>query len=148
MMHSSYVRVRYAETDAMGVVHHAAYVPWLEVGRVNLLRAAGCPYGDIEARGLLVVLSDLQVRYRWPAHFDDEVTIQTRLVILKSRQLGFQYVVMLHDTGRVLVEGSTTHIVVVRATMRPTTLPSDLHELLTPWLVTDEELSAMKGHRA
>ncbi len=145
MMHCSYLRVRYAETDAMGVVHHAAYVPWLEVGRVNLLRAAGCPYGEIEARGLLVVLSDLSVRYRWPAHFDEEITVQTCVVTLKSRQIGFQYTVMLSDSERILVEATTTHIVVFRATMRPTILPSDLHALLAPWVTTANDSSVTKG---
>jgi acyl-CoA thioester hydrolase len=136
MMHTSTLRVRYAETDAMGVVHHAAYVPWFEVGRVNLLRAAGCPYGDIEARGLLVVLSDLQVRYRSPARFDDEVVIETQLTTLKSRQIAFRYRALLAATATILVEGQTNHIVVLRATMKPTVLPADLSALLQPWLTT------------
>jgi acyl-CoA thioester hydrolase len=136
-VHRSQLRVRYAETDAMGVVHHAAYVPWLEVGRVNLLRAAGAPYGDIEARGLLVVLSDLQVRYRSPARFDDVIEVQTTLIALKSRQLAFRYRVVLHETGVTSVEGMTSHIVVQRATMKPVLLPADLHELLLPWLVRE-----------
>ena len=137
MMHTSTLRVRYAETDAMGVVHHAAYVPWFEVGRVNLLRAAGCPYGDIEARGLLVVLSDLQVRYRSPARFDDEVVIETQLITLKSRQIAFRYRALLAATATILVEGQTNHIVVLRATMKPTVLPNDLSVLLQPWLTTE-----------
>lgn len=137
MMHTSTLRVRYAETDAMGVVHHAAYVPWFEVGRVNLLRAAGCPYGDIEARGLLVVLSDLQVRYRSPARFDDEVVIETQLITLKSRQIAFRYRALLATTATILVEGQTNHIVVLRATMKPTVLPVDLSALLQLWLTTE-----------
>jgi acyl-CoA thioester hydrolase len=134
MMCISQIRVRYAETDAMGVVHHAAYVPWFEVGRVQLLRAAGCPYTEIEARGLLVVLSDLVVRYRFPARFDDEITVHTTLTTLKRRQLAFHYVGMLTATQQVLVEAQTSHIVVQRATMRTTTLPVDLAEALQPWL--------------
>jgi acyl-CoA thioester hydrolase len=137
MMHTSTLRVRYAETDAMGVVHHAAYVPWFEVGRVNLLRAAGCPYGDIEAQGLLVVLSDLQVRYRSPARFDDEVVIETQLITLKSRQIAFRYRALLSATTTILVEGQTSHIVVLRATMKPTVWPNDLSALLQPWLTTE-----------
>ena len=136
--HRSQLRVRYAETDAMGVVHHAAYVPWLEVGRVNLLRAAGAPYGEIEARGLLVVLADLQVRYRSPARFDDLIEVQTTLIALKSRQLAFRYRVLMLDTGTTCVEGMTSHIVVKRATMRPVTFPADLHDLLVPWVVSEK----------
>lgn len=135
VVHRSQLRVRYAETDAMGVVHHAAYVPWLEVGRVNLLRAAGAPYGDIEARGLLVVLSDLQVRYRSPARFDDLIEVHTTLIALKSRQLVFEYRVVLAEQGNICVEGTTHHIVVQRATMKPVLFPADLHALLEPWLV-------------
>lgn len=135
LVHLSQLRVRYAETDAMGVVHHAAYVPWLEVGRVNLLRAAGAPYGDIEARGLLVVLADLQVRYRAPARFDDVIEVQTSLIALKSRQLAFRYRVLLVEQGVVCVEGMTSHIVVQRATMKPVVFPEDLHAILVPWLV-------------
>ena len=134
MICTSHLRVRYAETDAMGVVHHAAYVPWFEVGRVQLLRSAGCPYTEIEARGLLVVLSDLVVRYRFPARFDDEITVQTTLTSLKRRQLAFHYVGVLTATQQVLVEAQTCHIVVQRATMRPITLPVDVTAVLQPWL--------------
>jgi acyl-CoA thioester hydrolase len=102
-----------------------------------LLRAAGCPYGDIEARGLLVVLSDLQVRYRSPARFDDEVVIETQLTTLKSRQIAFRYRALLATNATVLVEGQTSHIVVLRATMKPTVLPVDLSGLLHPWLTTE-----------
>lgn len=135
----SQLRVRYAETDAMGVVHHAAYVPWLEVGRVNLLRDAGAPYTTIEERGYLVVLSDLSVRYLSPARFDDVVQIGTRLVTLKSRQLAFQYRGVLLDTGRVLLTAQTVHVVVRRDTMKPTVLPSDLQAQLQPWLESEAE---------
>jgi len=127
-------RARYAETDAMGVVHHAAYLPWLEVGRVNLLREAGMPYGDIEARGFLIVLSDIQVRYRRPARFDDLVTVESMVTQAKRRRVSFGYRILLHDTHDVLVEAETQHIVVSRGTMRATQLPDDLFVGLLPWI--------------
>ena len=127
-------RARYAETDAMGVVHHAAYLPWLEVGRVNLLREAGMPYGDIEARGFLIVLSDIQVRYRRPARFDDLVTVESMVTQAKRRRVSFGYRILLHDTHDVLVEAETHHIVVSRDTMRATQLPEDLIAGLLPWI--------------
>jgi len=127
-------RARYAETDAMGVVHHAAYLPWLEVGRVDLLRAAGVPYTAIEENGFLIVLSDIQVRYRSPARFDDLVTIETRLILLKTRHLSFGYRVLLESTGTQCVEARTDHIVVSRSRMRATQLPADLLAILTPWV--------------
>ena len=133
-IHRSTFRARYAETDAMGVVHHAAYLPWLEVGRVDLLRGAGVPYTSIEARGFLIVLSDLTVRYRSPARFDDLVTIETRLIFLKTRNLSFGYRVLLESSGTLCVEARTDHIVVSRTSMRATQLPSDLLSILTPWV--------------
>jgi acyl-CoA thioester hydrolase len=133
-IHRSTFRARYAETDAMGVVHHAAYLPWLEVGRVDLLRGTGVPYTSIEARGFLIVLSDLTVRYRSPARFDDLVTIETRLILLKTRQLSFGYRVLLESSGTLCVEARTDHIVVSRTSMRATQLPSDLLSILTPWV--------------
>lgn len=127
-------RARYAETDAMGVVHHAAYLPWLEVGRVDLLRVAGVPYTSIEERGFLIVLSDIQVRYRSPARFDTLVTVETQLILLKTRHLSFGYRVLLESTGTLCVEARTDHIVVSRTSMRATQLPSDLLAVLSPWV--------------
>jgi acyl-CoA thioester hydrolase len=127
-------RARYAETDAMGVVHHAAYLPWLEVGRVDLLRAAGVPYTSIEVRGFLIVLSDIQVRYRSPARFDNLVTVETQLILLKTRHLSFGYRVLLESTGTLCVEARTDHIVVSRTSMRASQLPSDLLAVLSPWV--------------
>lgn len=133
-IHRSSFRARYAETDAMGVVHHAAYLPWLEVGRVDLLRAAGVPYTSIEERGFLIVLSDIQVRYRSPARFDTLVTVETQLILLKTRHLSFGYRVLLESTGTLCVEARTDHIVVSRTSMRATQLPSDLLAVLSPWV--------------
>jgi acyl-CoA thioester hydrolase len=118
----------------MGVVHHAAYLPWLEVGRVDLLRAAGVPYTSIEVRGFLIVLSDIQVRYRSPARFDNLVTVETQLILLKTRHLSFGYRVLLESTGTLCVEARTDHIVVSRTSMRASQLPSDLLAVLSPWV--------------
>ena len=133
-IHRSTFRARYAETDAMGVVHHAAYLPWLEVGRVDLLRAAGVPYTSIEERGFLIVLSDIHVRYRSPARFDTLVTVETQLILLKTRHLSFGYRVLLESTGTLCVEARTDHIVVSRTSMRASQLPSDLLAVLSPWV--------------
>ena len=133
-IHRSTFRARYAETDAMGVVHHAAYLPWLEVGRVDLLRAAGVTFTSIEERGFLIVLSDIQVRYRSPARFDNLVTVETQLILLKTRHLSFGYRVLLESTGTLCVEARTDHIVVSRTSMRASQLPSDLLAVLSPWV--------------
>ncbi len=123
-------RVRYAETDAMGVVHHASYVVWLEQGRTETLRACGVPYTAIEARGLFVVLSRLEVRYLAPARYDDMVTVRAELAAVRSRQVQFAYRVTLAASRAALVEARSEHVVVDRASGRPARMPDDLLGLL------------------
>lgn len=120
------IRARYAETDAMGVVHHASYVIWLEQGRTELLRALGVSYREIEAAGFFVVLSDLQVRYHASARYDDLVLLRATLDGMRSRQLSFAYELRLSATGALLVTARSEHIVVARATGKPTRLPPEL----------------------
>jgi acyl-CoA thioester hydrolase len=117
------VRVRYAETDAMGIVHHASYIVWLEIGRTELLRHCGISYREIEAQGLLVVLSDLRVRYLTAARYDDLVTIHTRITTIRSRGLSFHYDLRLSATQTQLIEAQSEHIAVSRQTGRPTRFP-------------------------
>jgi acyl-CoA thioester hydrolase len=120
------IRARYAETDAMGVVHHASYIVWLEQGRTELLRALGVSYREIEATGFFVVLSDLRVRYHASARYDDLVLLRATLSGRRSRQLSFNYELRLSATGALLVTAQSEHIVVSRATGRPTRLPPEL----------------------
>jgi acyl-CoA thioester hydrolase len=120
------IRARYAETDAMGVVHHASYVIWLEQGRTELLRALGVSYREIEATGFFVVLSDLRVRYHASARYDDLVLLRATLDRARSRQLNFAYELRLGATGALLVTARSEHIMVSRATGRPTRLSPEL----------------------
>ena len=120
------LRVRYAETDAMGVAHHASYIVWLEQGRTELLRACGTSYRAIEAAGFFVVLTDLQARYLAPARYDDVVVVQARLDGLRSRGLRFAYEVK--SGGEKLVTGATDHIWIDKATGRPCRTPEVLRE--------------------
>jgi len=124
------IRARYAETDAMGVVHHASYVIWLEQGRTELLRARGVSYREIELAGFFVVLSDLQVRYHAAARYDDLVLLRATLDGTRSRQLSFTYQLRLSTTGALLVTARSEHIVVSRATGRPARLPPELLAVL------------------
>lgn len=126
----SQVQVRYAETDAMGIVHHSSYVVWLEVGRTELMRVRGLSYREFEDRGLLIVLSDLQVRYHAPAKYDDTVTIHTSPSDVRSRQFSFDYVGSHAASGARLFSARTTHMVIDRETRRPVRLPEYLLELL------------------
>lgn len=120
------IRARYAETDAQGVVHHSSYIVWFELGRVELLRAYGISYRALEAQGLAIVVSELAARYHAPARFDDLVQVQTTLALVRSRQVAFDYRLSLAEAGALLVTGRSTHIVVDKATGRPTRLPADL----------------------
>ena len=123
------VRARYAETDQMGVVHHAAYPVWFEVARTALSHAVGVPYIDWERRGVLLMVGELTCRYRRPAHYDDEVTVWVRVRETASRRVVFEYRVEGPD-GTVLAEGETRHVVVDRATGHPTVLPEELRASL------------------
>lgn len=134
------IRVRYAETDAMGVVHHASYVVWLEQGRTELLRASGTSYREIEARGFFAALTDLQVRYHAAARYDDEVVITTALNDVRSRQIAFTYTLRLADTGTLLVSARTEHVFVARATGRPARLPDDVQEALQSLIMPHSSL--------
>lgn len=120
------IRARYAETDAQGVVHHSSYIVWFELGRVELLRAYGISYRALEAQGLAIVVSEFAARYHAPARFDDLVQVQTTLALVRSRQVAFDYRLSLAEAGALLVTGRSTHIVVDKATGRPTRLPADL----------------------
>jgi len=123
------VRVRYAETDQMGVVHHSVYPVWFEVARSALSRAVGTPYLEWERRGILLMVGELVCRYRRPARYDEEITVWVRVGEVASRRVVFEYRVEGPDRT-VLVEGETRHFVVRKDTGRPTVLPADLRDSL------------------
>jgi acyl-CoA thioester hydrolase len=122
-------RVRYKETDAMGIAHHSNYVVWLEMGRVDFLTQAGFPYRDVEKRGVLLVVSGVGVKYRRPAVFDDEVIITTRLGALKSRLVRFEYALERSSDHALLAEAFTEHIA-TDLEKRAIPIPEFLRELL------------------
>ena len=105
------VRVRYAETDQMGVVYHSNYIIWLEVGRVELLRQLGFSYQEMEAEGLHLPVVEVKCRYKHPARYDDEVTIRTHLAQMRASLLRFHYEVVRKADGRLLAEGESVHMV-------------------------------------
>ena len=108
------LRVRYAETDAMGIVHHASYLIWFEVGRSEYFRQIGVSYEEVEERGHLFPLSEAHARYVAPARYGDEIRIRTRIVQVRSRSLTFAYEIIQQPTGAVLVTGWTKHLCVDR----------------------------------
>jgi acyl-CoA thioester hydrolase len=100
------IRVRYAETDRMGLLHHANYLVYFEQGRTELLRSRGVSYRDLEDQGYLLVLTRLQVRYRSPARYDDLLTLRTTVVRTTSVKIEHRY--ELFRDGALLAEGQST----------------------------------------
>lgn len=103
------LRVRYAETDKMGVVYHAHYVVWFEVGRTEYCRAAGLPYRAMEEAGLLILVTGVSCRYRVPARYDDPLVVRTSMPELGSRGLCFDYEIVRGE-DEILADGSTRHV--------------------------------------
>jgi len=123
MKHHTRVRVRYSETDQMGVVYHANYLVWMEIGRVELVRAIGINYKELEQEeGLFLAVAETHVRYIFPARYDQEVEVETSLVEVASRTLDFAYQLRAVDTGHLVARGSTRHVWLNRQ-MRVTRLP-------------------------
>jgi acyl-CoA thioester hydrolase len=117
------LRVRYAETDQMGIVYHSNYFLWFEVGRVELLRQLGFSYRDMEAQdNCCIAVIDARCRYKAPARYDDEIIVRTQLENLRESVIRFEYELFRAADGTLLAEGDTTHIVVDRD-MKKTTLP-------------------------
>lgn len=107
------LRVRYAETDKMGVVYHSNYVIWFEVGRVELLRQLGFEYSSMEKEDdCHIPVVDLRVRYKAPALYDDEIVIRTRLANVRNSLLHFAYEVLRAGDRTLLATGETMHIIV------------------------------------
>ena len=107
-------RVRYAETDAMGIVHHANYVVWFEVGRVEYFRTLGQDYGQWEEEGYLLQVSEVHARYHAPARFGDLIKVRTWLEQIQSRSVTLRYEILNAASQQRLVTGWTKHISVDR----------------------------------
>lgn len=117
----SRLRVRYAETDQMGVVYHANHFIWFEVGRVELLRQLGFSYRDMEEQDqCFIAVVDARCRYKAPAHYDDEIIVRTQLKGVRESVIHFGYELLRPGDGTLLAEGETTHIVTdAQMKMRP-----------------------------
>lgn len=117
------LRVRYAETDQMGVVYYANYLVWMELGRVEYCRAQGIRYRDMEIEdGVLLVVAEANCRYLMPARYDEEVRVATTIREATPRMIRFDYELFDVTTGRRLATGFTKHVFCGRD-VRPTKLP-------------------------
>ena len=123
------LRVRYAETDQMGVVYHANLFAYFEVGRTELLRAVGPPYRDLEARGFLLAVVEAALEYRRPIRYDAPLKVRTRLTALGPASVAFAYEVVHAETGEIHARGSTRHAC-VSPEGRPLPLPGEVRDSL------------------
>jgi acyl-CoA thioester hydrolase len=108
------IRVRYAETDQMGVVYHANYLVWFEIGRVEFIRQTGLDYATMEREGAMIAVVEASARYKAPARYDDELLVRTSLVGFRGTIVRFRYQIVRAADELLLCEGETTHIVVGR----------------------------------
>ena len=124
------LRVRYPETDRMGVVYHAHYFVWFELGRTELMRSLGATYGKLEDEGgISFPVIEAGARYRAPARYDDLLTVQTTLVEVSRARVRFDYQILRDEDGKLLVEGSTEHAT-VGPNGRPRRMPEELRRRL------------------
>ncbi len=117
------IRVRYAETDQMGVVYHANYLVWFEIGRVELMRQMGLDYKSMERdEGCMIAVVEATARYKAPARYDDQLLVRTHILAARGPIIKFGYAVVRESDGQLLCEGATTHVVVGR-NMKRTRMP-------------------------
>jgi acyl-CoA thioester hydrolase len=121
-------RARYAETDQMGIIHHANYLAWCEIGRTDLIRRLYKPYAEVEKDGVLLAVTDVALRYHASARYDDLVRVTTWVEAVRSRAVAFAYLI-----ERVEADGSATRLVSARTGLtpidragRPRTLPAEV----------------------
>jgi acyl-CoA thioester hydrolase len=125
---STEVRIRFAETDAQGIAHHAAFVVFLEVARVAFLEAHACGYQAIRDRGIEALTTEVVLRYHRAAYFDERLTIWTRCVDLRGARFRYEY--RITRDGELVADGHTSHATVDRETYRPTRVPGWLADAL------------------
>lgn len=143
--HVTELRVRYAETDQMGVVYHANYLAWCEVGRTDWIRAAGMSYRDMEAAGVGLAVSEATMRFHGSATYDDPIRVETRCTEVRSRSVAFEYAVLHGETGRRLVT-ATTRLVSVDRTGRTIAMPAEMRAFLDRAMhASDESQDAFDG---
>ena len=129
LVHESELRVRYGETDQMGVAYHGGYFAWFDLGRTELLRARGLPYAELERTGVRLTVTEAGCRYLAPARYDETVRVRTELHAVRGVRLQFRYRVWRPADGATLAEGHTT-LACIDATGRPRRLPVHLLRLL------------------
>jgi len=128
MTHTTEVRVRYGETDQMGIAYYGAYPLYLEVGRVEAMRAVGMPYAALEARGIMLPVRTLEIEYRKPALYDSLIRIETIVAPPTGSRLAFQHR-LFNEAGDLLAEARVELVFVDAQSRRPLRAPEDFVRL-------------------
>lgn len=140
-------RVRYAETDQMGVVYHTNYLVWCEIGRTDLMRELGATYAELERRGVFLTVSEARIRFLASARYDDRIRVRTRLTRLRSRGVRFSYVIEDADSDRALARAETD-LICLNAGGVPRKLPDEVVQTLnrvTESAAADGTIDALTG---
>ena len=128
--HEFELRVRYAETDQMGVVYHTNYLVWCEIGRTELIRSlTGASYAELEARGFFLAVSELTIRYHGAARYDNLIRVRTTLVEARSRSVAFEYLITNAESGERLAS-ARTGLISLDQNGKPVAMPPDLRARL------------------
>lgn len=132
--HTSVLRVRYGETDQMGYCYYGNYAQYFEVGRVETMRTIGMSYRDMENEGIMLPVSEYQVKYIKPALYDDEIKIITKITEIKGARLFFDYEI-INEENELLCTAKTILVFVSKENMRPITPPNSFLTLLEKYAI-------------
>jgi acyl-CoA thioester hydrolase len=130
--HQTQIRVRYGETDQMGYCYYGNYAQYLEVARVESLRELGVSYKELEDRGVMLPVSELSISYKFPAKYDDLLTIEATITGLSGARILFDYSIH-NEQNRLVASAKTTLVFVAKETMKPIVPPAEFIEILTPY---------------
>ncbi len=128
-IHTTELKVRYAETDKMGIVYYANYLVWFEVGRTEYLLAEGLDYRNVEKEGFYMAVVESFCAYKAPARYGDSIIVQTWPSDVKNSSLKFNYKVLRKDDDILLVEGYTTHVMIDK-NVKPRKIPENIRKIL------------------
>lgn len=130
--HKTQLRVRYGETDQMGYCYYGNYAQYFEVGRVEALRNIGMSYKTLEEQGVMLPVSEFSVKYKFPAKYDDALSITTQISEIRGARLTFDYIIT-NESNQLIATAETTLVFVAKETMRPISPPNSFIELISPY---------------
>lgn len=130
--HETSLRVRYGETDQMGYCYYGNYAQYFEVGRVEALRNLGMSYKNLEDQDVMLPVSEFNVKYKFPAKYDDALKITTHITELRGARLAFDYTIE-NENGQLVATAHTTLVFVAKKTMRPISPPESFVKIIEPY---------------